>query len=115
MTHTHFLKDPKATKAKKHKKPKTLEEKAYLKAVKRLPCCTIGCGRTPCDAHHIKDMTGAGLKENDFMTIPLCKECHQEGKQSVHKAKKTWERINGTQREHVEKTQEKLKHLLTSV
>ena len=81
----------------------------YMTRVKMLPCCTIGCGRTPCDAHHIRDIhVGKGQKSSDFETIPLCKECHQEGKDSVHKAKSTWERVNGTQRQHVKETQRKL-------
>ena len=27
---------------------------------------------------------------SDWLTVPLCKECHQDGLESVHNAKKTW-------------------------
>lgn len=95
----------------KKDKPKngTKEGREYMERVKRLTCSTLSCFRTPCDAHHIRDVnTGKGQKSSDFETIPLCKECHQTGKYSVHNAKRTWEETNGTQREHVERIQKLL-------
>ena len=83
--------------------------KEYMERVKRLTCCTLGCHRTPCDAHHIRDVhVGTGRKSSDFETIPLCKGCHQTDKYSVHNSQKTWERLNGTQRHHSKETQKNL-------
>ena len=91
------------------KKNGTKEGKEYMERVKMLTCCTLSCNKTPCDAHHIRDsQVGKGQKAPDLETIPLCKICHQTGKYSVHNAKRTWEATNGTQRDHVKETQNKL-------
>ena len=107
MTHVHFLKDPKATKAKKHKK-RTKAEVEYLERVKWLMCAIKDCQTRPCDAHHARINTGMGMKSSDYDTLPLCKNHHQ-GKEGFHTiGKKTWEAKYGTQREHVKQTQEEL-------
>ncbi|MBK9497332.1 MAG: hypothetical protein IPO08_22990 [Xanthomonadales bacterium] len=36
------------------------------------------------DVHHIRDGAGAGQRNSDFLTVPLCHEsCHQ-GPQGIH-------------------------------
>ena len=36
------------------------------------------------DVHHIRDGAGAGQRNSDFLTVPLCHEtCHQ-GQQGIH-------------------------------
>ena len=117
MEVTTYFKDPKATKAKKHKK-RTKAEEEYLWRVKMLPCCAImeviekkiiRCGDWPCDSHHIREVgTGMGIKSSDFEAIPLCK-FHHQGEGGFHTlGRKKWENYFGTQREHVKQTQEEL-------
>ena len=106
MTHVNFLKDPKATKAKKHKK-RTNAEVDYMRRVAELPCCAKGCGRNECEAHHIRDaLVGKGMKSGDYETIPLCLECHHDFHHGS--GRKLWEVKYGNQREHVKQTQKEL-------
>jgi hypothetical protein len=46
-----------------------------LETVRTLPC--LGCGHTPCDAHHV---TSRGSGGDDIATnvMPLCREHHNE-------------------------------------
>ncbi len=53
----------------------------WLSAVRLLKCCR--CGKSPAGtAHHIR-IFGMGLKCSDFLTIPLCINCHVLGKEPV--------------------------------
>lgn len=55
------------------KKPATAEEKAFMKAVKQLPC--IICGHAPIsEFHHI---TKYGRRLGHMFGLPLCVECHR--------------------------------------
>lgn len=47
----------------------------YLKHVRTHHCMV--CFRTPVDAHHFGP-GGMGLKSNDYFTVPLCREHHNE-------------------------------------
>lgn len=52
---------------------------SYLAFVRTLPCCA--CDITPCDAHHVVGIYGAGgmgLKAEDSLSMPLCRACHME-------------------------------------
>jgi hypothetical protein len=62
---------------------------AHMLWIKGLDCeC---CGRSgPSDAHHAYHDRYGTAKRSDWLTVPLCKECHQDGLESVHNAKKTW-------------------------
>lgn len=74
-------------------------EREHLLKIKEMDCCA--CGRPgPSDAHHI---TGCGRRISHFHTIPLCKNCHQYGAVSVHRSKKTFELMYGTQMQLLEK------------
>lgn len=80
---------------------------AYMGAVKQLPCCICGAP-PPSDAHHcFHDRYGA-LKENDFLTIPLCKLDHQDGPEAIHKIKRTWREMHGPDYGFVESTRKLL-------
>jgi ERF superfamily len=52
--------------------------KAHLAFVAAQPC--IVCGRSPCDAHHLKFVQprSLGRKVSDEFTVPLCRDHHQQ-------------------------------------
>ena len=83
----------------------------HLEAVAQLPC--VCCGR-PCEeVHHCRSLElgcGMGLKAPDEMTIPLCAKHHHDFHQY---GKKTWEKLWGSQRGHIEATLKKLEELKT--
>lgn len=54
----------------------------YLDFLRRMPCASCGA-RPPSEAAH-GPVTGVGLKGSDFDAIPLCAECHREGRLSMH-------------------------------
>jgi hypothetical protein len=49
-----------------------------------LPCCL--CGDTPVQVHHIREGVGAGQRQHDWLTIPLCPSCHT-GTNGIHGSK----------------------------
>ena len=57
-------------------------EKRYTNWVATLPCVNCGLDNETTVAHHLKHRHaphgggGMGLKANDFLTMPLCFECH---------------------------------------
>lgn len=77
-----------------------MEDRAYLNWVKTLPCC--GCGDHSDDPHHIhsRGFKGMGTKVPDYMTMPLCRICHDE----LHRGVTDWEARNGEQIKHVTMT-----------
>lgn len=60
-------------------------EKSYMRWIKTLDCgvCDVSA---PCDCHHITLM---GRRISHFVTIPLCKDCHQ-GDGGIHGDKRLW-------------------------
>ena len=59
------------------------KERRHMQMVKELPCCLCGAS-APSDVHHILDGRIPGRKAHDFCTIPLCKSCHQDGRNGIH-------------------------------
>jgi len=50
----------------------------YLNWIRQQPC--MNCGNSTSEPHHIKgfgNFSGAGLKAPDFLTMPLCGNCHR--------------------------------------
>lgn len=77
------------------KKPATSIEKSYMRRIKEQDC--IACGASaPCDCHHIREGQGVGMRASNFLTIPLCKECHQ-GEFSIHMDKRNFENVYGSE------------------
>ena len=72
----------------------TAAARLWLERVKGLPCVICGAAG-PSDAHHVYHDRYGTKKPSDFDTIPLCKWCHQDGPESVHKAKATWRAKHG--------------------
>ena len=63
-------------------KANTKSEKAYMGMVAILPCSC--CGQPgPSLVHHIREGQGMSQRANNFLTIPLCYECHQ-GPKGIH-------------------------------
>lgn len=59
----------------------------YLRWVSSLPC--VMCGRAADDAHHligIGGQGGAGTKAPDYLTMPVCREHHNE----IHRRPELW-------------------------
>lgn len=57
------------------------KSKVWLEFIASLsPCCQLCQGRFWRDLHHIKGLchcSGASMKAPDFLTVPVCKECHE--------------------------------------
>lgn len=62
-------------------------------------CRNLGFGETPAHVHHIKEECGAGQRQSDFLTIPLCPQHHTEGGRGVafHAGFREFERLYGTE------------------
>ncbi len=70
----------------------------HLARVKALPC-VICAAPGPSDAHHCISGRYGSRKVSDFQTIPLCKLCHQDGPEAIHRNKGAWEARNGLDHE----------------
>lgn len=55
--------------------------KNHLGRIAQLPCAC--CGAHGVHVHHIREGQGMAQRASDFLTIPLCPDCHQ-GPQGVH-------------------------------
>lgn len=73
-----------------------MEDSTYTRWVKRLPCCA--CNMPADDPHHIYGVLskGTSTKVPDYLTIPLCRPCHDE----LHADVEAWEEKHGTQEHH---------------
>jgi hypothetical protein len=62
-------------------------------------CRQLGYGYSPAQAHHIKEECGAGQRQSDYLTIPLCPTHHTDGGPGVayHAGFRQFERIYGTE------------------
>jgi len=58
--------------------PRRVRDKSHRKFVTRQPC--LICGRTPCDAHHLRftQHSALGRKASDEFTVALCRMHHRE-------------------------------------
>ena len=74
--------------------PEGKAELAWMGRVKQLPC-VICDAPPPSDAHHLMHGRYGNRKPSGYNTIPLCKNCHQDGPEAFHKGKKTWKAKHG--------------------
>jgi len=66
---------------KLNNKPST-RERLHLAKIKEMACGV--CGQAgPSDAHHIE-------QHQQFLCIPLCKDCHQGSFNGIHGQKRIW-------------------------
>mgnify|MGYP003665603606 CR=1 FL=1 len=96
--------------AAKYKGPAGRAALDYMGAVKRLPC--VVCGVSPCDAHHCFHDRYSTAKGDDLDTIPLCKWCHQDGPEAIHRIKRTWAEKYGPDHSYIEQTRRNVAALL---
>lgn len=82
----------------------------YIGKVKQLPC-VICEAPAPSDAHHCFHGRYGSRKVDDFSVIPLCKACHQDGPNAIHRGKQSWLMRNGPDYGYIEQTRELVKKL----
>ena len=59
----------------------TRAEREHMARVASLPCAC--CGQYGVQVHHIRDGHGMSQRASNFLTTPLCPECHT-GQYGVH-------------------------------
>lgn len=89
------------------KPAKEAPDPARMAKVKQLPCVVCGAP-PPSDAHHCICGRYGTRKAPDSMTIPLCKECHQDGPQAIHRGKASWIARNGNDFEFLDAVNEQI-------
>lgn len=57
-------------------------ERRHIAVIKQMPCGLCGAS-PPSDAHHIS-------QGQQFITIPLCKDCHQGPRNGIHGEQVMW-------------------------
>jgi hypothetical protein len=67
----------------------TPKERQHLSKVKSLPCGVCGAA-PPSDAHHI-------IQGLQYLTIPLCRDCHIGGHNGIHGRKSIWNVLKKTE------------------
>lgn len=78
----------------------TSKERAYLLAIKELPCGVCGAD-APSDAHHIE-------QHKQYLCIPLCRDCHQGGFNGIHGQQRIWKTLKKTEMSVLNETIQKL-------
>lgn len=70
------------------------------------------CGDSPVSVHHIRTGQGGAQRASDFLTIPLCPECHQ-GKGGIHGDKSLMRVYKKSELSMLADTIEKIERLLS--
>jgi len=60
----------------------TLKERNHQARIKEMSCGVCGAAG-PSDAHHI-------VQHEQYLCIPLCKDCHQGSFNGIHGEKRIW-------------------------
>jgi len=79
----------------------------HMFRVKELPCAVCGASG-PSDAHHILEGRTPGRKSPDWLTIPLCKDCHQGSHNGIHGQRRIWDVLKKTEAQCLNDTLERL-------
>lgn len=64
-------------------------ERNYLALIKAMPC-SVCDAPGPSDAHHIE-------QKLQYISIPLCKDCHQGSHNGIHGRKSMWNVMKKTE------------------
>lgn len=75
-----------AMKSTSKRKAATKHEREYMSAQADAGCILcryLGLGATPAEIHHLRHGVGAGQRNSNLMTIPLCPE-HHRGSTGYH-------------------------------
>ena len=79
--------------------------KRHMARVAELPC--LACGVSGVQVHHIREGQGGSQRASDFLTVPLCQECHTGGF-SIHGSPRAFTNINGSELDMLARTLELL-------
>lgn len=66
-----------------------MKERNYTNLIKSMPCALCG-NPPPSDAHHLREGVGLSQRNSDYLTIPLCKDCHQGSHNGIHGNRALW-------------------------
>lgn len=99
-----------AMKATSKRKAATKQEREHMGTQADAGCILcryLGLGATPAEIHHLRHGVGAGQRNSNLMTIPLCPE-HHRGSTGYHGlGRRAFERVYGvTEMELLEMSQE---------
>ncbi|HCR17479.1 MAG TPA: hypothetical protein DIU35_08350 [Candidatus Latescibacteria bacterium] len=91
---------------RRNKRPQA-SHPAHLAAVAGLGC--IICGR-PAECHHVRQMSGMGLRPSDLDAIPLCPDHHRTGGYgtAVHAGRRAFARNFGSESDLLNQTRQRL-------
>lgn len=62
----------------------------HMARVKELPCGVCGASG-PSHAHHMLAGRIPGRKSPDWLTMPLCDDCHQGSHNGIHGERRMWD------------------------
>ena len=54
--------------------------KRYMNRVAKVPCvlcAALGIDGVPANVHHVREGQGTGQRASDWLTVSLCRTCHQ--------------------------------------
>ena len=80
--------------------------KRYLEKVASIPCAC--CGAHGVQVHHIREGQGMSQRASDFLTIPLCPDCHQGSENGIHGKKRMMKVMKLTELDMLASTIERL-------
>jgi len=94
---------------------KTKKEREHMDKVARLGCLICrkeGNPFSPCELHHIRDvsMIGLGQRAKHTQCIPLCQKHHRTSKESFHHNSRAFSKKWGSQRDLLKETLDLLVH-----
>ena len=84
-----------------------MRPRKYIEVIKSLPCALCGASG-PSDAHHIREGQGMAQRADDFLAIPLCKDCHQGQHNGIHGNRAMWKVMKKTELDLLAETIERL-------
>jgi hypothetical protein len=80
-----------------------MNEREYLQAIKSMSCALCNAF-APSDAHHLREGMGMAQRNSDYLTIPLCKDCHQGAHNGIHGKRALWDVMKETELSLLAKT-----------
>ena len=60
----------------------------HMGRIAELPCSLCG-SPGPSQVHHLREGMGMAQRNSDWITIPLCHDCHQ-GQDGIHGTRNLW-------------------------
>jgi len=85
-------------------RPMKKKEWDHILTIKNMPCGVCDTP-APSDAHHILQ---CGRRVSHYLTIPLCKDCHQDNEHGIHGRAVVWDIFKKSELSVLAETIEKL-------